>query len=85
VDSVTATTVESRCRRAVCELCRHSEYSAGPLPTLGLAEPKRRYSVVENVKTLPRAQTMALDPKTHTLYLSTAEAGLPSGVVTGDV
>jgi YVTN family beta-propeller protein len=33
------------------------------------------YSVVENVKTLPRAKTMALDPKTHQLFLSTAEAG----------
>jgi YVTN family beta-propeller protein len=34
-----------------------------------------KYSVVENVKTLPRAKTMALDPKTHQLFLSTAEAG----------
>jgi len=34
-----------------------------------------KYSVFENVKTLPRAKTMALDPKTHTLFLSTAEAG----------
>ena len=34
-----------------------------------------RYSVVGTVKTLPRAKTMALDPKTHTLFLSTAEAG----------
>jgi YVTN family beta-propeller protein len=34
-----------------------------------------KYSVVENVKTLPRAKTMALDPKTHRLFLSTAEAG----------
>jgi YVTN family beta-propeller protein len=33
-----------------------------------------KYSVVENVKTLPRAKTMALDPKTHQLFLSTAEA-----------
>jgi DNA-binding beta-propeller fold protein YncE len=33
------------------------------------------YSVVENVKTLPRAKTMALDPKSHHLFLSTAEAG----------
>jgi hypothetical protein len=32
-------------------------------------------SVVGTVKTLPRAKTMALDPKTHTLFLSTAEAG----------
>jgi hypothetical protein len=34
-----------------------------------------KYSVVENVKTVPRAKTMALDPKTHQLFLSTAEAG----------
>ncbi|MGB8113371.1 MAG: YncE family protein, partial [Candidatus Sulfotelmatobacter sp.] len=33
------------------------------------------YSVVETVKTLPRAKTMALDPKTHRLFLSTAENG----------
>jgi YVTN family beta-propeller protein len=32
------------------------------------------YSVVETVKTLPRAKTMALDPKTHKLFLSTAES-----------
>jgi YVTN family beta-propeller protein len=34
-----------------------------------------KYSVVGTVKTLPRAKTMALDLKTHTLFLSTAEAG----------
>jgi DNA-binding beta-propeller fold protein YncE len=34
-----------------------------------------KYSVVESVKTLPRTKTMALDPKTHQLFLSTAEAG----------
>jgi len=34
-----------------------------------------KYSVVDNVKTLPRAKTMALDPKTHQLFLSTAEGG----------
>jgi len=34
-----------------------------------------KYSSVETVKTLPRAKTMALDPKTHALFLSTAEAG----------
>jgi YVTN family beta-propeller protein len=34
-----------------------------------------KYSVVENVKTLPKAKTMALDPKTHQLFLSTAEDG----------
>ena len=34
-----------------------------------------KYSVVETVKTLPRAKTMALDPRTHRLFLSTTEAG----------
>ncbi len=34
-----------------------------------------KYSVVETTKTLPKAKTMALDPKTHQLFLSTAEAG----------
>jgi DNA-binding beta-propeller fold protein YncE len=34
-----------------------------------------KYSLVETVKTLPRAKTMALDPKTHGLFLSTAESG----------
>jgi DNA-binding beta-propeller fold protein YncE len=34
-----------------------------------------QYSVIENVKTLLRAKTLALDPKTHQLFLSTAEAG----------
>lgn len=32
-----------------------------------------KYSVVETVKTLPKAKTMALDFKTHRLFLSTAE------------
>lgn len=34
-----------------------------------------KYSVAETVKTLPRAKTIALDPKMHKLFLSTAEAG----------
>jgi YVTN family beta-propeller protein len=34
-----------------------------------------KYSIVETVKTLPRAKTSALDPKTHRLFLSTAESG----------
>jgi hypothetical protein len=34
-----------------------------------------KYSLVETVKTLPRANTMALDPKTHRLFLSTAQSG----------
>ncbi len=32
-----------------------------------------KYTVVENVKTVPRARTMALDTKTHNVYLSIAD------------
>lgn len=33
------------------------------------------YSLAQTVKTAPKAKTMALDSKTHRLFLSTAEAG----------
>jgi YVTN family beta-propeller protein len=42
-----------------------------------------KYSVVETVKTLPKAKTMALDPKTHQLFLSAAEAGQFEVLVVG--
>jgi DNA-binding beta-propeller fold protein YncE len=42
-----------------------------------------KYSIVETVKTLPRAKTMALDPKTHKLFLSTAESGQFEVLVVG--
>jgi len=42
-----------------------------------------KYSVVETVKTLPKAKTMALDSKTHRLFLSTAEAGQFEVLVVG--
>ena len=42
-----------------------------------------QYSAVGTVKTLPRAKTMALDPKTHSLFLSTAEAGQFEVLVVG--
>jgi YVTN family beta-propeller protein len=42
-----------------------------------------KYSLVETVKTLPRAKTMALDPKTHRLFLSTAESGQFEVLVVG--
>ncbi len=42
-----------------------------------------KYRAVETVKTLPRAKTMALDPKTHQLFLSTAEAGQFEVLVVG--
>jgi YVTN family beta-propeller protein len=43
-----------------------------------------KYSVVETVKTLPKAKTMALDPKTHRLFLSTAESGQFEVLVVGN-
>jgi DNA-binding beta-propeller fold protein YncE len=36
-----------------------------------------KYSVVENVPTQAHARTMALDPKTHQVFLVTAEFGAP--------
>lgn len=42
-----------------------------------------KYSMLETVKTLPRAKTMTLDPKTHHLFLSTAEAGKFEVLVVG--
>jgi YVTN family beta-propeller protein len=42
-----------------------------------------KYSSVETVKTLPRAKTMALDPKTHRLFLSTVENGQFEVLVVG--
>jgi DNA-binding beta-propeller fold protein YncE len=42
-----------------------------------------KYSVVETVKTLPKAKTLALDPKTHQLFLSTAENGQFEVIVVG--
>jgi DNA-binding beta-propeller fold protein YncE len=42
-----------------------------------------KYSIVETVKTSPRAKTSALDPKTHQLFLSTAESGQFEVLVVG--
>src|SRR5436305_6198896 len=42
-----------------------------------------KYSVMEAVKTLPRAKTMALDHKTHRLFLSTSESGQFEVLVVG--
>ena len=36
-----------------------------------------KFSLVENVKTEPGARNMALDPKTHDVYLDTADLGQP--------
>jgi YVTN family beta-propeller protein len=41
------------------------------------------YSVLDNVKTVPRARTMALDPKTQRLFLSTVEDGKFEVLVVG--
>ena len=43
-----------------------------------------KYTIVETVKTLPRAKTSALDPKTHQLFLSTAESGQFEVLVVGN-
>jgi DNA-binding beta-propeller fold protein YncE len=42
-----------------------------------------KYSLVQTVKTLPKAKTMALDPKTHRLFLSIAESGQFEVLVVG--
>jgi len=42
-----------------------------------------KYSAVETVKTVPRARTVALDPKTHQLFLSTIESGQFEVLVVG--
>jgi YVTN family beta-propeller protein len=42
-----------------------------------------KYSPVETVKTAPRAKTMAFDPKTHRLFLSTEENGQFEVLVVG--
>lgn len=42
-----------------------------------------KYSPVETVKTVPRAKTMALDPKTHRLFLSAVENGQFEVLVVG--
>ncbi len=42
-----------------------------------------KYSVVEQVKTVARARTMALDPKTHHVYLSIADFEPPPAAPAG--
>jgi YVTN family beta-propeller protein len=42
-----------------------------------------KYSAVETVKTVPKAKTMALDLKTHQLFLPTAEGGQFEVLVVG--
>ena len=46
-------------------------------------ESPNKYSAVQTVKTVPRAKTMALDPNTHQLFLSTAEDGQFEVLVVG--
>ncbi|MDT8067239.1 MAG: cytochrome D1 domain-containing protein [Terriglobia bacterium] len=48
----------------------------GTLTVVG--EKNGKYEVVENVQTARGARTMELDPKTHTIYLATAEFGPPA-------
>jgi hypothetical protein len=42
-----------------------------------------KYSPVETVKTVPRVRTVALDPKTHRLFISTIESGQFEVLVVG--
>jgi len=42
-----------------------------------------KYSIVQTVKTLPRAKTLALDLKTHRVFLSTVEDGQFEVLVVG--
>ena len=53
-----------------------SSNGAGTLTVVHEDSPDR-YTVVENVPTRRGARTMALDPKTHRVYLVTAEFGPP--------
>ena len=43
-------------------------------------EPADKYTVQETVKTEPGARTMTLDPKTHKLFLITADRTTPPAV-----
>jgi hypothetical protein len=44
-----------------------------------------KYTKVEDVKTVRGARTMALDTKTHNVYLAFAEYGAPQTRAGGDV
>jgi YVTN family beta-propeller protein len=45
--------------------------------TIAKEETPQKLTVVQTLKTEPRARTMALDPKTHRIYLPSAEFQLP--------
>jgi hypothetical protein len=49
--------------------------------TLAIAREKApgQFDIVQNLKTRPGAKTMAIDPKTHTAFLPTAEFGEQKG------
>ena len=49
-----------------------SSNADGTLTIIGASDASH-YTVQETVKTMPTARTMALDPATHTLYMSAAE------------
>jgi DNA-binding beta-propeller fold protein YncE len=58
-----------------------SNGGAGTLTVIREETPDR-FSVVENVPTRKGARTMALDEKTHTVYLATAQFGPPPAATT---
>lgn len=51
--------------------------------TVAKADANGNYSVVENIKTMPRARTMAVDTSNHNLYTVTAEFGPPPAPAPG--
>ena len=65
---------------------RHLAFSSNGDGTLTIVKQDGRdkYTVLQNVQTAPRARTMALDPKTHNVYLVTAQFEPPPAGATGE-
>ncbi len=51
--------------------------------TIAHEDSPEKLTVVQTLKTEPRAKTMALDPKTHRIYLGSARFGPPSEQTAG--
>ncbi len=51
--------------------------------TIAHEDSPNKLTVVQTLKTEPRAKTMALDPKTHKIYLASAKFGEASGPASG--
>jgi hypothetical protein len=65
---------------------RHLAFSSNGDGTLTIVKKAgaEKFNVVQNVQTAPRARTMALDPKTHNIYLVTAQFEAPPAGATGE-